>query len=849
MNVIGKVTVLPRLPAAISRLEELAYNLYWSWTPRAQELYSVLDETVWKRFQHNPVRTLLEVGDARLTEVAADPAYLEKYRAALADFDAYMNKKDTWASRHAAELGEAGKGVAYFSMEYAYHECLPIYSGGLGVLAGDHCKSASDLGLPFTAVGMLFRQGYFTQLFNKDGWQGETYDELDLTTLPVRPAKFPTEDGTVGDEARVSVRIMGREIILRLWTLQVGRIRVLLLDSNVAENSEDDRKLTARLYGGNQELRIQQYLLLGIGGVKALRAMQVSASVYHMNEGHAAFMALERIREQVALGHDFRTATEAVAAATLFTTHTPVPAGNDAYAYDLTDRYLGDWPTQLSTTRAELYELARQDQNWDNQIVPSFSMSVFALRMSRAANGVSKLHGEVSRGIWNFLYQGAEAEEVPIGHVTNGAHNLTFLAQPYRDLFGTVLPLDWTERLEDRDMWEAVRQIPDADLAAAKRIQKVEMVDFVRSSVKTQLERNGAGAADVAAAETLLDPDALTIGFARRFATYKRATLLFRDKARLARILNNPEKPVQFVFAGKAHPADNPGKAFIQEIFRVSQEPEFRGKIVILENYDMNVARHLVQGVDVWMNNPRRPLEASGTSGMKASFNGAPNFSVLDGWWVEGYDTKNGWPIGDEREYADLNVQDDADSFSLYRTLEDAIAPLYYARDAEGQNHGWLKTVRESIITVNPEFSMQRQVIDYIQKYYLPLNERGQQVQAGGEALAKSLGDWKAWIRQQWPFVGLQASAQLPASVQPGEQVTVSAQVNSAGISDNDLRVEAVLKRGEHIIRVPLVNQGQGRYEVSVPLQDSGLYAVGVRMMPEHAALSSEFELGLIKWA
>ncbi len=759
-------------------------------------------------------------------------------------FDAYMNKKDTWASEHAAELGEAGKGVAYFSMEYAYHECLPIYSGGLGVLAGDHCKSASDLGLPFTAVGMLFRQGYFTQLFNKDGWQTESYDELDLTTLPVRQARLDN-----GDEARVSVRIMGREIILRLWTLQVGRIRVLLLDSNVAENSEDDRKLTARLYGGNQELRIQQYLLLGIGGVRALRVMGVSASVYHMNEGHAAFMALERIREQVAAGQDFRTATEAVASATLFTTHTPVPAGNDAYAYDLTDRFLGDWPAQLNTSRGELYELARQEQNWDNQIVPSFSMSVFALRMSRAANGVSKLHGEVSRGIWNFLYQGAEQEEVPIGHVTNGAHNLTFLAQPYRDLFSTVLPPDWTERLEDRPMWEAIRQIPDAELAATQHGLKTEMVEFVRSSVKRQLERNGASAADVAAAETLLNPDALTIGFARRFATYKRATLLFRDKARLSRILNNPDRPVQFVFAGKAHPADNPGKAFIQEIYRTSQEPEFRGKIVILENYDMNVARHLVQGVDVWMNNPRRPLEASGTSGMKASFNGAPNFSVLDGWWVEGYDGKNGWPIGEEREYADLNVQDDADAFSLYRTLEDSIVPLYYDRDALGQNHGWLETVRQAIVTVNPEFSMQRQVIDYTRQYYLTLNTRGAEVQADQEALAKALGGWKAWIRQQWPFVGLQACAQLPASVEPGEQVTVSAQVNAAGIAEGDLRVEAVLKRGEHLMRVPLENRGQGRFEVSVPLTDSGLYSIGVRMLPQHAGLSNEFELGLIKWA
>ena len=844
MNVIGKVTVLPKLPEAIQRLEELAYNLYWSWTPRAQELYSTLDEGVWNRFQHNPVRTMLEVSADRLATVASDQGYLERYAAVMAEFDAYMGKKDTWATQHAAELGQGANGVAYFSMEYAYHECLPIYSGGLGVLAGDHCKSASDLGLPFTAVGMLFHQGYFTQLFNKDGWQQESYDQLDLTTLPIRLARTGN-----GEEARVSVRISGRDIVLRIWTLQVGRIRVLLLDSNVPENSEDDRKLTARLYGGNQELRIQQYLLLGVGGVRALRAMNVSASVYHMNEGHAAFMVLERIREEVARGQDFRTATEAVASATLFTTHTPVPAGNDAYPYDLTDKYLNEWPAQLATSRDELYELARQEQYWDNHWVPSFSMSVFALRMSRAANGVSELHGEVSRGLWNFLYQGAEPEEVPIGHVTNGAHNLTFLAQDYRDLFAGVLPGDWIERLEDKDMWEAIRDIPDANLAATKRRMKVQMIDFVRASVTRQLERNGASAAEVAATENLLDPDALTIGFARRFATYKRATLLFRDKARLARIVNDPHRPVQFVFAGKAHPADNPGKAFIQEIYRTAQEPQFRGKIVILENYDMNVARNLVQGVDVWMNNPRRPLEASGTSGMKASFNGAPNFSVLDGWWREGYDGKNGWPIGDEREYADLNLQDDADAFSLYRTLEDDIVPLYYGLDADGQSHGWLDSVRQAIITVNPEFSMQRQVIDYTRKYYLTLNARSHAVQAGGDALAREIGGWKSWIRQQWPHTSLQASAQLPASVQPGEKVSISAQVNPAGINESDLRVEAVLKRGEHIIRVPLEGKGQGRYETSVPLDESGLYSIGVRMMPKHENLSSEFELGLLKWA
>ncbi|WP_288480926.1 alpha-glucan family phosphorylase [uncultured Deinococcus sp.] len=838
MNIIGKVTVLPQLPPAIARLSELAYNLYWSWTPHAQSLYADLDHDIWERFHRNPVRLLLEVPQARLTQAAADPAYLARYAAVMADFDAYMGKKDTWVTKNAADL----KPVAYFSMEYAFHESLPIYSGGLGVLAGDHCKSASDLGLPFTAVGMLFHQGYFRQLFDKDGWQNEAYDELDLTTLPIRPAR-----NAAGEDVRVRVRIGGREVTVRVWTLQVGRIRVLLLDANVPENSEEDRKLTARLYGGNQELRVQQYVLLGVAGVRALRALDVPASVYHMNEGHAALMGLERMREYVESGLDFAAALETTASSTLFTTHTPVAAGNDAFTYELMDRYVGEWPGLLHTGRDDLYGLARHDQMWDGHLVPSFSMTVFALRLSRAANGVSELHGEVSRDMWNFLYPGAAPQEVPIGHVTNGAHNLTFTSQPMRDLLSTVLPADWTERLEDEAMWQAVENLSDTQLSDVQREMKREMVTFVRVRQREQALRNGASAADVAATDTLLREDVLTIGFARRFATYKRATLLFRDKARLARIVNHPEHPVQFVFAGKAHPADNPGKAFIQEIYRVSQEPEFKGKIVILENYDMNVARHLVQGVDIWLNNPRRPLEASGTSGMKASFNGSPNFSVLDGWWREGYDSTNGWPIGEEREYADLNVQDDADAFSLYSTLEDQIVPRYYGAGQGGES--WAHTVRRSIETVSPRFSMQRQVIDYVRQYYVPLSKRGAEVAADHSARARHIASWKTWVRQQWPHTQISAQADLPPTARPGETVKVRAAVNPAGIHPDELKVEAVLMRGDEQHRVALTHGEGNVYSAEVALPDSGLYSLGVRMVPEIAGLSNELELGLIKWA
>ncbi|GGK13660.1 alpha-glucan phosphorylase [Deinococcus malanensis] len=838
MNIIGKVTVLPQLPEEIARLSELAYNLYWSWTPRAQELYQALDYPIWERFHQNPVRTLLEVPRARLDEVAADPAYLARYAEVMADFDAYMGKQNTWVTKKAPGM----RPVAYFSMEYAFHESLPIYSGGLGVLAGDHCKSASDLGLPFTAVGMLFHQGYFRQLFDKDGWQNEAYDELDLTTLPIRPALTPA-----GHQARVSVRLGARTVQVRVWTLQVGRIQVLLLDTNVPENSEEDRKLTARLYGGNQDLRVQQYVLLGVAGIRALRLLGIPADVYHMNEGHAALLGLERIREAVAGGLDFRTALETIASSTLFTTHTPVAAGNDAFTYELMDKYIGDWPSQLATSRDDLYALARHDQFWDNHWVPSFSMTVFALNLSRAANGVSELHGEVSRSMWDFLYSGAQPEEVPIGHVTNGAHNLTFTSQPMRDLLSTVLPADWTERLEDEAMWQAVEHLTDEQLRDVQLTMKREMIAFVRTRMREQMLRNGASAADVAATETVLSENALTIGFARRFATYKRATLLFRDKARLSRIVNHPEHPVQFVFAGKAHPADNPGKAFIQEIYRVSQEPEFRGKIVILENYDMNVARHLVQGVDIWLNNPRRPLEASGTSGMKASFNGSPNFSVLDGWWREGFDGTNGWPIGEEREYADLSVQDDADAFSLYTHLEEAIVPRYYGTLAGAES--WAHTVRRAIQTVSPRFSMQRQVIDYVQKYYLPVAQRGAQLAANGSQRAREIAGWKSWVQQQWPYTSITAQADFPASAQPGQAIPVTAQVHPAGIALQDLRVEAVLDRAGQLTRIPLQSRGDGSFHADVPLQDSGLYSVGVRMVPQIDGLSNGLEARLIKWA
>lgn len=845
MNTLTKVTVMPSLPKRIERLQDLAYNLYWSWTPRAQELYQELNPEIWERYHNNPVRTLIEVSQKDLQAVLKNPDYLERYDQVIKDFDAYIKQKKTWYSKQKQKL--SGK-IAYFSAEFAYAESLPIYSGGLGVLAGDHCKSASDLGLPFVGVGLLYHQGYFTQLLDKDGWQQERYDEQNLSTLPIELAR---KDGR---ELRVHVDILGRDVQSRVWILQVGRIKVYLMDTNVPENSPEDRNLTARLYGGNQEMRIAQEMILGIGGVRALRALNENIAIWHMNEGHAAFLGIERVREfEQQLGLSFREAVELAAASTLFTTHTPVPAGNDAFPMDLIDRYLGSWYHTLNVSREEFQELARHDQPWG----PTFSMTVLALKLSRAANGVSALHGEVSRKMWNFLYPGAHHTEVPIGHVTNGAHTLTFLAQELRDLFDQHLPEDWKERVHEKDLWNDLDKIPDAEFTQALHNLKKKMAKFVRERLKRQYLRHGASAARVASAEKVLDTHTLTIGFARRFATYKRATLLFRDLERLKRIVNNPERPVQFVFAGKAHPADNPGKEFIQQIYRYAQDPELQGKIVIMENYDMEVARHLVQGVDVWLNNPRRPLEASGTSGMKASFNGSPNLSILDGWWVEGHDpvNTNGWAIGEEREYENLDVQDDADAYSLYDLLENHIVPAYYERDDSKLRHKWMSIARAAIKSVAPQFSMARQVIDYTKQYYQTLDARAQSISKEDLKAVRHIAGWKNWVRQQWSRLHVEAFSELPEHAKPGDAVKVYVRVQTAGIDPNTLRVEGVIRRQSDDVRTFGVltlqssQDGWAEYAGEVALPESGTFEVGARVIPYISDLSTPLELGLIRWA
>ncbi len=717
MKIIGHVDVYPTLAPEIARLAELAYNLWWSWHPPAQALYERISPQLWEQTNHNPVRLLRNVSQRELDRVARDPAYLADYNAVISAFDAYMHPPagSTWYDRACPQPGPNGELIAYFSAEFGLHESLPIYSGGLGILAGDHCKTASDLGLPFVGVGFLYPQGYFRQQIDAEGRQQAIYEKLDFAEVPATPALDPK-----GQHVLVSVDLPGRTVYAKVWRIQVGRIPIYLMDTDVEQNAAGDRELSARLYGGDQQLRISQEFVLGIGGVRALRALGLQPAVWHINEGHAAFLQLERIRELVQdQGLSFPAALWAARANAVFTTHTPVPAGNDAFPFDLIDRFFGNYWGQLGLDRDAFLSLGRYDFAWGSQ----FSMTVLALRTTGKCNGVSRLHGQVSRRMWRSVWPDIAEPEVPIGHITNGVHTQTWLHGALAALFDEYLEHDWREETDRPETWQAIAHIPDRDLWQQHTLAKREMIEMIRARLVGQDLRLGLSPAEVNAASHLLDPDVLTIGFARRFATYKRATLIFRDQDRLKRILNHPQHPVQIVFAGKAHPADEPGKALIQTVYQLSRQPGFAGRIVFVEEYDANLARHLVSGVDVWLNNPRRPLEASGTSGQKAGLNGVPNLSVLDGWWCEGYNGRNGWAVGADRDYATEAAQDEADALSLYALLENEIVPLFYTRDEDGVPRGWLAVMRNAIASIAPAFSSHRMVKEYVTRLYLPVTK------------------------------------------------------------------------------------------------------------------------------
>ena len=701
------------LPRRLDRLGELSYNLWWTWNPDAQRLFSRIDPLLWEHVYHNPIRFLRKVGRACINAVLNDRYFLEFYDRIFEAFDEYMAGELFWFPVNYPHL--RNRPIAYLSMEFGLHETLPIYAGGLGILSGDHVKEASDLGLPFVALGFFYTEGYFSQRVTEDGWQEASYTHQQFNDLPVLPVLAES-----GKPETISVSMPGREVVARIWEIHVGRVPLYLLDTNVEDNAPADCSLSARLYSGDLEMRISQELMLGIGGVRALRILGYNPSVWHMNEGHAAFIILERIREYIEAGRSFDEAAKIVRDANIFTTHTPVPAGNDEFPLSIVDKYLSSiWP-ELKLTREQFIDLGRNTASWGE----AFSMPVLALKMSSGRNAVSELHGRVTRKMWHFLWPETPVDEVPITHITNGIHLGTWLARRLRHLFERYLGVDWLEHVDDPEMWEQVLEIPDEQLWAVRRHLKRKLVHYMRERARQRWLQGGLHPVQVLASGVLLDPYVLTIGFARRFAPYKRANLVLHDLDRLLKIANREDMPVQFIFAGKSHPDHEGGKLLIQEVYRALKKSESGSRLVFLEDYDMNLARYLIQGVDVWMNTPRRPNEASGTSGMKAAINGVLNFSVYDGWWREGYNGQNGWAIGEDLDYDDPNLQDEKDAESLYDILENEIVPLFYReRSSDGLPGDWLARSKESIRTLVPHFVIRRMVKEYLDRLYLPVME------------------------------------------------------------------------------------------------------------------------------
>jgi glycogen phosphorylase len=694
-----------------SQLTALSVNLWWAWNPHIIKLFRDLDPEAFRATNHNPVAVLNGFGPERYEVLSADAGLRARVDSAYRELREYLGATRTWASVNAGSLRV--RPVAYFSAEFGIHESLPIYSGGLGVLAGDHLKSASDLGLPLVAVGLFYRESYFRQRIDRDGWQHAEYVRSPAELLPAQPAKTPA-----GKPIIIEVPLSRETLLAQVWEIAVGRNRLLLLDTDVDGNSEENRQLAARLYFGDQRVRIRQELLLGVGGIRALRAAGIHWGGLHLNEGHSAFATLEYTRflmEQT--GADFRTCAQEVAQSTVFTTHTPVDAGHDRFPPELVDDHLEPLRRSLGLSQNEFLGLGRIRPE-DNR--EALCMTVLAFKMSRYANGVSALHGRITRKSWQVLWPHHREDEVPVGHITNGVHVRTWLAPAMQDLYAKHIGADWREHLADPQMWSKIDSVPDAELWETHRVLKAAMVHFVRRRVAEQRRRSEYPEASIAAAQVALNPDTLTIGFARRFATYKRASLIFQDMDRLRRLLTNPERPVQLVFSGKAHPADRPGQDVLRQVHDATIHGELTKHVLFIEDYDINVGRHLVQGVDVWLNNPRRPQEASGTSGQKVLLNGGLNFSVLDGWWAEAYDGLNGFAIGDGITHVAAEEQDRRDALSLYDTLENSTVPLYYDRDEHGVPRGWVERMKRTIRTLGWRFNTDRMVIDYTNNCYLP---------------------------------------------------------------------------------------------------------------------------------
>ena len=871
MKALRTFRIAPYLPESLEPLRQLAHNLYFSWSVELRRLFQRMDPQLWEECQHNPVQLLGSLPQARLNKLAEDEGFLAHLQRAQQQLQTYLNAS-SWYQQSRGNTKVEGECYAYFSAEFGLADCLPIYSGGLGILAGDHLKSASDLGLPLVGMGLLYQKGYFRQYLNPDGWQQERYPINDFYNMPLELMR--NDDGT---EIRIRVDYPNRAVFARIWRAQVGRVPLYLLDTNINVNSQYDQDITDELYGGDKDLRIHQEIMLGIGGILALEALGIQPTLFHMNEGHSAFLGLERIRRLMEEGLSFTTAFQVAKSSQIFTTHTPVSAGIDLFPPDKIDYYLGRYYKAFGLSREQFMGLGRENTGDFNA---PFSMAVLAINTASYVNGVSQLHGQVAREMFGGLWQGLPQDEVPIAAITNGIHSRTWVGAEVQELYDRYLGTQWSHALPDGSVWEKVTALPDEELWRTHQRCRAQLVDFTRQRLCQQIAAQGASPSELDRALEVLDPKALTIGFARRFATYKRATLLLRDRDRLVKLLTDKDRPLQFIFAGKAHPKDTPGKELIREIVQFSRQENVRNRIVFIEDYDMYVASLMVAGADVWLNTPLRPREASGTSGMKAAANGLLNLSILDGWWAEADYHNTGWPIGRGEEYSDRDYQDAVESTSIYDLLEHEIVPSFYDRDVDGLPRQWIQRMKHAIRLNGSQFSTERMVQNYAVKEYFPISGYYDRMRADNFAPAQQLVDWQDRLLMNWYHIEIDrvdvepvvlealktehkpethTSQEAVSVLAIGDPVEVTARIHLGQLLASDIQVE--------VYRGPVDETGQILEGEAEPLvftemdgvravfrgkvhyDRSGLQGLALRILPHHSDLHDRLEMRLVRWA
>jgi glycogen phosphorylase len=843
---IYDLEVNPLIPQRLERLEELAGNLWYSWDRPTRGLFSRIHPLLWHAVGHSPKAFLKRVDQQRLLDAAQDPVYRGAYNFVLSAYDTYL--QEPTVPSHGLQQGDV---VAYLCAEFGFHESLPIYSGGLGILAGDHCKSASDMRVPFVGVGLLYRQGYFFQTLDAEGRQQAIYADSDFEDLPISGVRRAD-----GSELMIVVRMPGRDLHVKVWRALIGHVVLYLLDTDVEQNSPHDRDITHLLYGGDRTTRLEQEIVLGVGAARALAELGLKPTVWHMNEGHAAFLVLERMRALVKEGIPFDAALEAVAVNTVFTTHTAVPAGHDHFSEDMIRAYFQDWCADAGISADALLALGRVGNRTD------FNMTALAIRGSRHHNGVSRIHGAVSASICSSLWPGIEPPENPVAYVTNGIHVPTFLATEWRELFDRYVGHGWSRHLTEPARWECVHAMPELPFWSAHQSLKAQMLHLVRFRVAARHARNQGSQSHLDRMLRLADPNnpnVLTIGFARRFATYKRATLLFENLDWLRTLICNPQRPVLLIFAGKAHPADQPGQESIRRIAEIAAMPEFEGHVLLVENYDMQLARRLVSGVDCWLNNPVHPLEASGTSGMKAGINGVLNLSVLDGWWDEAYDGRNGWGIKPASSLLDEHRRDQEEARTLYEILQDKVIPMYYDRGAMGYSPAWVEMAKHSIATLLPRFNSIRMLQEYAEKFYAPAARQWRTYSADGYRAAGNVAAWKAKVRHAWDRVHLKRVDDAPRRMPYGESLDLDVAVDLGGLEPADVAVEVLFGRpgawyGERVRNLRMEHAGAEdgssvhRYRLHLTPDLCGKLEYRIRAFPHHGLLTHPFEMGLMKW-